>query len=233
MQKKAIQAIVRAKTFPLSRWIFALAIPNVGKTTALQLAAFHEGMEDIASSPLLRDVSDYHAKNNQATQLRRKDRKGYEQMKEEIAEIGMRLIKAGFAEQSKSKNEKKPGIVTEIGPVVARSVLEFFDSASGKRILVRMGQLGIHPKSEKISVKKAKQLPLTGKTFVLTGTLPSMTREEASAKIEALGGHIAGSVSKKTSYVLAGEAAGSKLDKARQLGIAILNEEEFRKILGA
>jgi DNA ligase (NAD+) len=95
-----------------------------------------------------------------------------------------------------------------------------------------MKQLGIRPKSEKISREKAAQLPLAGKTFVLTGTLPSMSREEASARIEALGGHVSGSVSKKTSYVLAGESAGSKLDRASELGVAIIDEEKFLKILG-
>ena len=83
-----------------------------------------------------------------------------------------------------------------------------------------MKQLGIRPKSEKISAKKAAELPLAGKTFVLTGTLPSDdARRSQRAKIEALGGHASGSVSKKTDYVLAGEEAGSKLEKAKKLGV--------------
>ena len=71
-----------------------------------------------------------------------------------------------------------------------------------------------------------------GKTFVLTGTLPTMTREEATAKIEAAGGKVTGSVSKKTDFVLAGAEAGSKLDKARELGVEILDEAEFLKLCG-
>ena len=210
--RKAINAIERARTFPLSRWLFALAIPDVGKTTATQLARFHETIGDVANSQLLRDVVDYHARE-----------------KNERGEIAERLIKAGFAEPSKSKGDKD-GIVTEVGPVVARSILNFFASPTGKKILRRMMELGIRPRNEKLSIKKAAELPLSGKTFVLTGTLPSMTREEATEKIEGLGGHVAGSVSKKTDYVLAGAEPGSKFDKAKELGVKIIDEAEFRKM---
>ncbi|PYL93453.1 MAG: DNA ligase (NAD(+)) LigA [Verrucomicrobia bacterium] len=213
---KAIQAIERARTFPLSRWLYALAIPDVGKTTAADLARFHQTIEDVASSKLLRNVLAY------------REIKGDKEATKEIAE---RLIKSSFAQRSKSKIDKNAGIVTEVGPVVAKSVLDFFASAAGKKILQWMKQLGIRPKSEKVSAKKMAELPLAGKTFVLTGTLPSMTREEASAKIEALGGHISGSVSKKTDYVLAGTEAGSKLEKAKELGVRVIDEPQFRKMV--
>ena len=213
---KAIHAIERARTFPVSRWLFALAIPEVGKTTATQLARFHDSIDNAAHSGLLRDVLDYHEKREQ---------------KQNANEIAERLIQAGFAERSKSKAGKGVGIVTEVGPVVAQSVLNFFASAAGKKILQRLKQLGIQPKSEKVSARKVAELPLAGKTFVLTGALPSMTREEATEEIEALGGKVSSSVSKKTNYVLAGEDAGSKLAKAKQIGIRILDEAEFRKML--
>src|SRR4029450_795 len=103
-------------------------------------------------------------------------------------EIADRLIQAGFAKPSKSKAEKGRGVTTEGGPVVAQSMLDFFASPGGKKILRRINDLGIHPKSEKVSAKKAAELPLAGKTFVLTGTLPSLTREEASESIDALAG---------------------------------------------
>ena len=228
---KAIEAIERARTLPLSRWLFALAIPEVGKTTAAQLARFHDSIDDVARSQLLRDVLDYHEKGEQARRARREDAKRHQKLKKEIEEITARLIKAGFAKKSKSRNEKESGVVTEIGPVVARSVLDFFASEMGRRILQQMKQLGIQPKGERISPKKAAELPLAGKTFVLTGTLPSMTREEATEKIESVGGHVTGSVSKKTDYVLAGEAAGSKLDKAKELGVKVIDEVAFRKML--
>ena len=211
---KAINAIERARTLPLSRWLYALAIPDVGKTTAAQLARFHDNIGDVAQSQLLRDVLQYHEKE-----------------KKERAEIVERLIKVGFAKPSKSKADKERGIVTEVGPAVAKSTLDFFASPVGKKILRRMGELGIEPRGEKVSAKKAAELPLAGKTFVLTGTLHSMTRDEATEKIEALGGHVTGSVSKKTDYVLAGAEAGSKFDKAKELGIPIIDEAQFRKIL--
>jgi DNA ligase (NAD+) len=213
---KAIRAIERARTLPLSRWLFALAIPDVGRTTATQLAHFHETIEEVANSPLLKDVLHYHQKREE---------------KEDAKEIADRLIRTGFAKPSKSKAGKARGITTEVGPVVAKSVLDFFASAIGKKTLRRIKGLGIHPKTEKVSAKKAAELPLTGKTFVLTGTLPSMTREEATEKIEALGGHVSGSVSKKTDYVLAGPEPGSKFDKAKELGVRVIDELEFRKML--
>jgi DNA ligase (NAD+) len=212
---KAINAIERARILPLSRWLFALAIPDVGKTTATQLARFHETTQDVSNSQLLRDVVDYHEKRGD---------------KKSAKEIAERLIKSGFAKPSKSK-AGKDGIVTEVGPVVAQSVLHFFASPAGKKILRRLKELGIEPKSEKVSAKKSGELPLAGKTFVLTGTLPSMTREEATEKIEALGGHVTGSVSKKTDYVLAGAEPGSKFDKAKELDVQIIDEAAFRKML--
>src|SRR5438045_2994717 len=112
---KAIQAIERARTFPLSRWLYALAIPDVGKTTATDLARFHQTIEEVASSKLLRDVLAYH------------ETKGDKEATKEIAE---RLIKSGFAQPSKSKIDKQGGIVTAVGPVVAKSVLDFFGSSA-------------------------------------------------------------------------------------------------------
>jgi DNA ligase (NAD+) len=211
---KAVNAIQRARTAPLGRWLFGLAIPEVGKTTAGQLAAFHDTLEEVANSALLRDVIAYHEK--------KKD-------KEESEVAARRLLEAGFA--SKSKSEKETGIVTEAGPVVARSVLEYFASEEGRGILRRMKELGLHPQSQRRAVKEAGGV-FSGKTFVLTGTLPSLTRLEAASRIEALGGKVTASVSKNTDYVLAGADAGSKLDKARALGVAVVDEAEFLRMSG-
>jgi DNA ligase (NAD+) len=212
---KAVNAIARARTAPLSRWLFGLAIPEVGKTTAGQLAAFHDSIEEVAQSALLKDVLAYHDKSDPARR----------------EEAARHLLEAGFAARSRRKNEKEAGVVTEAGPVVARSVLDYFSSEEGQKVLRRMKELKIHPQSQKVGAPKAGR-PFSGKTFVLTGTLPSMTREEARARIEALGGKVTGSVSKSTDYVLAGAEAGSKLDKAAELEVKVIQEAEFLKMCG-
>jgi NAD-dependent DNA ligase len=98
-----------------------------------------------------------------------------------------------------------------------------------RKLVERLREVDLNFKSE-LYQPAAKKGPLAGKTFALTGTLPTLTREEAKAKIESLGGKVTGSVSKKTDFVLAGEEAGSKLEKAQQLGIKTLNEAEFLKM---
>jgi DNA ligase (NAD+) len=120
--------------------------------------------------------------------------------------------------------------LVEVGPVAAASVLDYFASPAGKKVLARIRELGIKPTSEKAAIAATTKGIFAGKTFVLTGTLPTLTREEATAKIEALGGKVSGSVSKKTDFVLAGAEAGSKLTKAQELGVKILNEVEFVKL---
>src|SRR5713226_5880460 len=116
----------------------------------------------------------------------------------------------------------------EVGPKVAESIHEFFREPRNRELVDRLRAAGLkfdHPKKER------KVGPFDGLTFVLTGTLASMTREQAGEKIEAAGGKVNGSVSKKTSYVVAGEEAGSKLDKAKALGVRVVNEEGFLKLL--
>ncbi|MGZ5545574.1 MAG: NAD-dependent DNA ligase LigA, partial [Limisphaerales bacterium] len=118
----------------------------------------------------------------------------------------------------------------DIGEVIAQSLTEWFSNKQNLQLIERLRVAGLNFQSETYKAKAAPG-PLAGKTFVLTGTLPTLKREEAQAKIEAAGGKVSGSVSKKTNYVVAGEEAGSKLEKARQLGVAILNEAEFLKLL--
>ena len=231
---KILDALQRAKTAPLSRWIHALAIADVGEATAKQLAATHDSLETLANSAVLRAIRDLGAKESERAEISPRSRKNPpkdetdkaarqqrdEELKAEIAKIESRLEAGGL----KSK-------LVEVGPVAAASVLDFFASAAGKKVLARIHELGITPASEKAAMVATKNGIFAGKVLVLTGTLPTLTREEATAKIEALGGKVTGSVSKKTDYVLAGAEAGSKLIKAQELGVKILTEAEFLALL--
>lgn len=213
---KVKEALERAKTLPLHRWLQALAIPEVGEQTAYDLAQFHETLEDLAHSQHLRDVLEL---------LRLREAK----RKNEADAVGQRLLDAGFA--AKKKNSAAPREVNFlVGPVAARAVLDWFASPAGRDVLARLKTLGISPHG---SVKRAAASghPFAGKTFVLTGTLPTLSRDEASALIRGVGGNVTSSVSKNTDYVLAGENPGSKLDKARELGVPVLDEARFRKML--
>ncbi|HXF65986.1 MAG TPA: NAD-dependent DNA ligase LigA [Burkholderiales bacterium] len=119
--------------------------------------------------------------------------------------------------------------VPEVGPVVAQSVARFFREPRNREIVQRLREAGVRWPEEKAHA--ARRLPLSGKTFVLTGTLPHLTREEAKERIEARGGRVVGSVSKKTDYVVVGAEPGSKYDKARELGIALLDERALLELL--
>ena len=230
---KVLDALQRAKTAPLSRWIHALAIADVGEATAKQLAATHDSLEALAGSEVLRDIRDLGAKEaeraeisprsrrnppkNEAERLAREKRDA--ELKAEIAEIESRLDAGGLKAR-----------MQEVGPVAAAGVLDYFASTAGRKVLARIRELGIKPQSEKSGAAATTGI-FAGKTFVLTGTVPSMTREEATARIESLGGKVSSSVSKKTDYVLAGEEAGSKLEKAQKLGVKIIDEKEFLKMI--
>jgi DNA ligase (NAD+) len=118
----------------------------------------------------------------------------------------------------------------DVGPVVAESIHTFFAQPHNREVVEQLRAVGIHwPEGEPAP---AALLPLAGKTFVLTGTLPSLSRDDAKALLEAQGAKVSGSVSKKTHYVVAGEEAGSKLDKARELGVPVIDEDGMRALLG-
>jgi DNA ligase (NAD+) len=119
--------------------------------------------------------------------------------------------------------------VADVGPVLAQSIARFFAERHNREVIAQLRAAGVHWKDE--IAQRVPAGPLAGKTLVLTGTLPTMTRDDAKARIEAAGGKVAGSVSKKTDYVVAGEEAGSKLDKARALGVPIVDEDALNHLL--
>ncbi|HOF14795.1 MAG TPA: NAD-dependent DNA ligase LigA, partial [Spirochaetota bacterium] len=120
--------------------------------------------------------------------------------------------------------------IPEVGPGVAQSVYEFFHNEGSLTLIRQMFANGVTVKDEK--VQEASDNPFKGKTVVFTGTMQNMTREEAEGLIESMGGRASGSVSSKTDFVVAGEEAGSKLDKAKKLQIRILSEDEFMTMIG-
>jgi len=234
---KVMEALERARTMPLNRWLLALGIPEIGDQTAWQLAQLHSSLDKLAASEILRDIRDLGEKEAERVATSPKSRKNppksaeekagrekrHAQLAAEINELEARLAKSGAKDR-----------LTEVGPVAAGSVLDYFTSTSGKRVLQRLRQLGITPASGATGHLPAVATAgsLVGKTFVLTGTLPTLSRDEASRLIRKAGGDVTGSVSKNTDYVLAGETAGSKLEKAEELGVRVLSEQEFLEMVG-
>jgi DNA ligase (NAD+) len=120
--------------------------------------------------------------------------------------------------------------VGEVGPKVAEGVLEFFSESANRKLIEHLRAAGVNMKEERAAPISAK---FAGKTFVFTGTLANRTREEAEALVAAHGGKAGGSVSKKTSYVVVGSDAGSKLEKAKSLGVPVVDETQFEKLVSA
>ncbi|MSU23026.1 MAG: NAD-dependent DNA ligase LigA [Opitutus sp.] len=223
---KMVAAREAARSLPLEKWLYALSVPEVGESTARELGRRHRSFAELVDSKLLRFVlkkaelverreleapaSRKNPAKNDEERTRRKDLCA--QLDREVAALDTGPL---------------AGVPSEIGPAVAASALEFFAGKPGRRLLAKLNTLGIDPQGTVMETGV-----FTGKTLVLTGTLPTMKREEAEQKILAAGGKVSGSVSKKTSFVLAGAEAGSKLDKARELGVAVIDEAELRRLLG-
>lgn len=134
----------------------------------------------------------------------------------------------GSLEKVRAATEEELLAIPDIGGIVAASIRAFFDSETGNRLVDRLLEQGVCPTWESVSLGGE----FAGKTVVLTGTLSSMGRQAATELITAHGGKVTGSVSKKTDFVVAGEEAGSKLEKAQKLGVAVLSEDEFLQMLG-
>ena len=123
--------------------------------------------------------------------------------------------------------------VNEVGEVIAQSVYDFVHGKHGAAAIAELAEVGVVMKGDRAAAKKAATGPLAGKTLVVTGTLQKYSREEIQELIAKHGGRAASSVSKSTDYLVAGEKAGSKLEKAQKLGVKVLTEEEFEGLVGA
>jgi DNA ligase (NAD+) len=305
---KILDALQRAKTAPLSRWLLALGVPNVGETTAYQVAKIHKNLEDVADSDVLKqclllyekvelakqlspdsvsnmgpvrkkrietekkqkEISPYSKENpprsDEERQLRKRE---FERLKVEVAALQPQedqerrvrvkqqgqvndeieaLIKQLTAKGVKLKpdvvEKQEKGIRVKAPPIInvtaeleldgVRNLLKFFETPAGRKIRQRLRQLNIEPVEGAGTGSLAlADTPLADKTLVITGTLPTLSRNEAATLIRDAGGNVTGSVSKNTDFLLAGEEAGSKLDKAKELGVKILTENEFLDMLGS
>ena len=133
----------------------------------------------------------------------------------------------GSMDEIMKAGEEELQQVNEVGPRIAQSIAEFFQEPKNRELVKRLGDAGLTFSGK----KKQRGTKLAGKTFVLTGTLPRYSRDEAKKMLEDAGGHVTGSVSKKTDYVIAGSDAGSKLDKAQSLGVEVINEQGMMDLL--
>ncbi|MFH1145343.1 MAG: NAD-dependent DNA ligase LigA [bacterium] len=170
-----VEAIYKAKTISLEKFINSLGIRHVGEITAIALAREFKTLESFRHTTL----------------------------------------------------EELTG-VSDVGPIVAESISSWLKDKKNQQLLDDLIKAGVKIKT----AEKIKETGITGKTFVLTGSLPTLSREEASDLILKVGGKVSGSVSKKTDYVVAGEEPGSKYDKAKELGVRIINEQELKKLVG-
>jgi len=232
--KKIIEALKNCKTLPLSRWLFALGIPNVGVSTAFHIAQMHQSLEEIQNSQILKNLSLLAEKECLKKIVNPKNKKQIKIPKE--------IKSLSLAEQQKLYNSIKSEISIlketvekadtkgKFGAVVAQSILEYFNSETGIKLIEKMHQLGINPK-ETTPISNNHDNPITGKIFVLTGTMHTMPRSKVAEIIRNKGGKVTGAISKNTDYLLAGENAGSKLAKAQKLKITIINEENFAEML--
>ena len=215
-------------------------------------------VDQLAEKKLIRDVADIYALTEEKLlTLERMGKKSAQNILREIEDskklplervifgLGIRFVGERTAQflaehfgsmdaliESATKKNEEESIaelqqVEEIGPRVSAAIREFFEEPKNVQLVERLKKAGLHMKGE----KKVRGTQLAGLTFVLTGTLAKYSRDEAKKMIEDAGGKVSGSVSKKTNYVVAGEEAGSKLDKARELGVPVIDEAGMEKML--
>jgi DNA ligase (NAD+) len=213
-------------------------------------AITEEGAPVLVREPLVRTIADiYRLKKEQLMALERVGEKTADALLAQIERsknaglarvlmgLGIRfvgertsqLLASHFGEMAalQAATAEELEAVNEVGPKVAEAIVEFFANEKNRLLVADLASIGLNMQAEKKIVGTA----LAGLTFVLTGTLPTLTRDEAKARIEAAGGKVSGSVSKKTSFVVAGDEAGSKLDKAVQLGVKTLDEASLLAML--
>lgn len=246
---KLYEALQRARKLSLARWILALAIPEIGEETAYDLADYFPDLPTLVSSHLLADAvrlgdlrrifQENSVRKKEKDSLKedtlRERKQRQEGAKALAATIGRRLLDAGFAKPAAGTSPKDWQAVSLLGPVAAKALIDWSTSQVGRQVLRRMKDLGLSPKGGNAQQAKASGenfAPLAGKKFVLTGTLSSMSRDEAAEKVRSLGGEIGSSVSKNTSFLVVGDEPGAtKSEQATALGVKQITEDQFLAML--
>ena len=239
---KALSALDAARHLPLERWLTAFGIPTIGTVTARTTAKYHRNLAELAEGPFLNllvqleeGVEQFNALNPKARANKGADK---DSLLTQQAELKARLeataadyTSRGYV-QLEADGANKLKFTNPLGSVSTRKLLAYFGSAAGHAVLKTLGELGINPASAGFTENLNNQAegPLSGKTFVLTGAL-SRPRPEFEKMIAAAGGKATGSVTKNTTYLVAGEGGGSKRDKAAKLGIPVIGEEELITLL--
>lgn len=239
---KALAALEKARTLPLERWLTAFGIPTIGSVTARTTAKYHKHLEELEEGDFLNTlirleegIDRYNALNPKARANKGMDK---EELLQQQATLKAELT-AGIATyaqrgyiQLEEDGANKLKFTNPIGSVSTRKLVAYFDSAAGRTVRETLHQLGINPAAEGYVENMNQQATgvLSGKTFVLTGAL-SRPRPEFEKLIAAAGGKATGSVTKNTTYLVAGEGGGSKRDKAAKLNIPIIGEEELLTLL--
>ncbi|MEO0454337.1 MAG: NAD-dependent DNA ligase LigA [Verrucomicrobiota bacterium] len=228
--QKVIRALHRAKDeIPLHRWVFALGIPQIGESAAREVSRLHRDFEEIASSEILSQVVEVDRLKEEQRKVSPRNKENPPQSDEEKSrrEAQYQELKERIA--TLEEGLKPMAVKPDLGPVAAGQLVRFFENEAGKFLLKQIQELQIRAESTGSPTQEGGETPLMGKTFVITGTL-SKPREEIKNRILALGGQVTGSISKSTTYLLAGEKAGSKLEKAEKYGVQILTEAEFENL---
>lgn len=227
--QRILDALTESRSAPLSKWLFALGLPSVGETIAIKLAGAHRTIAELAHSDSIPLVTELPKLDEQIKRLNPKGRENRGRTETEKQELAVQHQAAQQRRVEITEQIKRLGM-DGIGPVVAQDVIDFFKSPAGRTLLKEMKTLGLDPQGESAPTHGGTG-PFAGKTAVVTGTLQGFSREEAQAALRKAGAKVTDSVSGKTDYLIVGAESGSKLDKARKLGVKMLDEKEFVALL--
>lgn len=229
-------SIEKSKYLPLDKWLFALGITAVGESAAVECSRLHESLTRVAKSDILPLVAERGEKESwiKTNPINPKKEK-ISQKEKEYRTATAAELKPQVRRLSDNLSPYK--ISPELGGVSARALIDFFESDCGKETLLAIEEIGIDPKSANYSPYREENLEETGEalpfksmSWVITGVL-SQSREHFKELIVKNGGKVTGSISKKTSYLLTGDNAGSKLRKAESLGVTTITEDKFNQML--